>query len=237
MIRSYLFIPIVLLTFLLYYGSSVVYGIIIRDFRKAVSIFAKLWAKHLLLLSGITVDVHNSEQIPDENNIIFAANHQSMIDILICMAYIPHHIGFLAKKSLFKIPIFGKALSSMGCLPVDRGNARKDLSMLKDAADHINNGHGVIIYPEGTRSGSQKLGKFKRGCLVLASESNATIIPTGIKGSYKTLTKGSIKVKPAHIDIYFGKPFKMSSSPSREEYSEKLGFLKEEISRLITSHD
>ena len=234
-IRGIFFIPAVVLLFILYSSVAPLFAIISGSLKNTYSSLAKIWARHVLKFANISVQVNKLENIPHDETCIFVSNHQSMMDIFICFACIPLQIGFFAKKSLFRIPYYGWVLAKSSSLPVDRKDARKDHVILENAVQAVKNGQHLIIYPEGTRSGKAELNRFKRGCLFLAGKSQATIVPTAIKDSYKTAKKGSMMVFPAQTSITFGKPFKVPENMTKQEQQKILEKLENEIKIMIST--
>ncbi|HAR64107.1 MAG: hypothetical protein DKM50_12865 [Candidatus Margulisiibacteriota bacterium] len=232
-IRSIIFLPATVTLFILYSLGAPFLTISTKNIKQAYIRVARVWAQHLLRLAGITVTAEGLENVPMDQTCIFVSNHQSMIDIFICFGYIPKYIGFFAKKSLFSIPYYGWILKISGSIPIDRSDAKKDFSTLESAAQKIKQGQDLIIYPEGTRSGKPQLNSFKRGCVVLASKSQAVIIPTAIKDSYKAVRKGSIQVYPAHLSISFGKPVKVPENSTRKQHMVIVKKLENEISDML----
>ena len=72
---------------------------------------------------------------------------------------------------------------------------------MKNATEILKNGTSVAIAPEGTRSGSKKLGEFKKGAFHLAMKGGVPIVPIVIKNAYKAMPKGSKIFKPTHIEV------------------------------------
>ena len=126
---------------------------------------------------------------------IFMANHQSDFDILIVLAHIPGQFRWIAKKELFKIPIFGKAMRNAGYIEIDRQNHEKALKSLDEAAQKIREGKSVVTFPEGTRSRDGKIRPFKQGMFHLAIRAGVPIVPISIIGAREIMPKRTLKVK------------------------------------------
>lgn len=168
--------------------------------------YGRLWAKCILWVSGVGVEVRELDNISSNQSYIFAANHQSYYDILALLGYLPVQFRFLAKKELFRIPIFGWAMYSAGYIPIDRSHPQKALKSLETAALKVTEGISVIIFPEGTRSPDGKVKSFRRGGFVLAIQSGKPVVPITIDGGYKVLPRGGLKVRSGKIKVVIGKP-------------------------------
>jgi len=174
----------------------------------AVHAIATLWFKIILALSGVRVNVRGVENIPKGAPVIFLSNHQGAFDIPALQAYIPLRYRWVAKKSLFSIPVVGWSMSMAGYIPIEREAARKASKSIDAAAEKIKNGLSVLVFPEGTRSVSGELLPFKRGAFSLAVRSGAPVIPVAITGTKDIMKKGSLSIRPAGVDISIGAPIR-----------------------------
>jgi len=113
---------------------------------------AQKWARGILRLSGVEVEVRGAENILPDRPQIFMANHQSFFDIFIVLAFIPAQFRFIAKKELFRVPIFGSALRRYGTIEIDRQHHASAVRSIGEAARKIREGKSVVTFPEGTRS-------------------------------------------------------------------------------------
>lgn len=115
---------------------------------------------------------------------MFVANHASWMDIPFFGGLIGwRNYKFVSKNELGGIPILGKAIKVGGNLMLDRSNRRSQLKTLKDGIKTLKNGVHLCTFPEGTRSRSGKLGKFKNGAFKMAHKAKAPVIPVSIVGA------------------------------------------------------
>jgi 1-acyl-sn-glycerol-3-phosphate acyltransferase len=171
---------------------------------------ARLWANILLKITGIRVTIIGRENFVTGKPQIFMANHQSDFDILIFLAAIPADFVWTAKKELFSIPVFGRAMKKAGYIAIDRNDHEKALENLAEAAEKIRGGLSVASFPEGTRSRDGKLLPFKPGMFYLALQTGAPIVPIAIIGSGKIMSKKSLKVNRGEITMVIDKPIDVS---------------------------
>lgn len=167
---------------------------------------ARLWARMLLWLSGIRVDVIGRENVLIGRPQIFMANHQSDFDILIVLAHIPGQFRWIAKKELFKIPIFGQAMKNAGYIEIDRQNHERAMKSLDEAAAKIREGKSVVTFPEGTRSKDGTIKPFKQGLFHLAIQVGVPIVPISIIGAHEIMPKRTLKVNPGRITMVIDRP-------------------------------
>ena len=123
-----------------------------RRSERKVQVFPRFWGQMLCRLAGVQVRIEGLEQITPEQTYIFAGNHVSQYDIFSFQGYFPHDFRWIAKKELFRIPVFGQAMRRIGYIPIDRSHGRQALKSLDAAARRIAAGSSVLIFPDGTRS-------------------------------------------------------------------------------------
>lgn len=181
----------------------------IRKSEVKVQIFPRYWGRMLCWLAGVRVRVEGIENIDPGQAYIFAGNHCSQYDICSFQGYFPHDFRWIAKKELFRIPLFGQAMHRAGYIPVDRSQGRQALKSLDEAAKRIAAGSSVLIFPEGTRSADGTLQEFKAGAILLATKAGVPIVPLGFNGSYDVLPKGKLIPRSGEIKIRVGTPISM----------------------------
>lgn len=178
--------------------------------EEKVHLVANIWARMLLWLTGVKVDIEGEENVSPDKPQIFMANHQSDYDILIVLAHIPGQFRWIAKKELFRIPIFGKAMRNAGYIEIDRQHHENAMKSLEEAAQKIREGKSVVTFPEGTRSRDGKIKQFKQGMFYLAIQSGAPIVPISIIGADKIMPKRTLMIKPGRIKMVIDKPIDVS---------------------------
>lgn len=169
-------------------------------------VFPRYWGRILCRLAGVRVRVEGVDQLDPHKTYIFAGNHCSQYDIFAFQGYFPHDFRWIAKKELFRIPLFGQAMHRVGYIPIDRSHGRQALKSLDEAARRIACGSSVLIFPEGTRSSDGVLREFKAGAVLLAIKAGVEIVPLGINGSHRVLAKGALLPRPGEIVLRIGSP-------------------------------
>ena len=162
---------------------------------------AVLWA------SGTPVRVIGLENIDRENPQVIACNHQSMWDVWAVAANLPVRNHFVAKKEIRKIPIFGRSAEAAGHVFVDRGHRASAVESLKVAGRRIREENSTVVtFPEGTRSLTGDLQRFKKGPFIMAIEAGVPVVPTVIDGTFEILPKRGFRLHPQPITLQYGKP-------------------------------
>ena len=174
-----------------------------------------LWSRILLFLSGVTVEIKGAENLLQDRPQILASNHRGAFDILALQGFIPIQFRWVAKKSLFKIPIIGWSMSLAGYVSIDREKAGSAYKSIERAAEKVKKGASVLIFPEGTRSAAGSLLPFKRGGFLLAAKSGVPIVPVSIRGTENLMKKESILIRPGTVKVVIGKPIPVSDADEK----------------------
>ncbi len=204
-------------------------------FRKSPAkalVFPRIWGRLTCRLVGVRVRVEGLENIEADQTYIFAANHVSQFDIFTFQGYFPHDFRWIAKKELFRIPIFGTAMQRTGFIAMDRSHGREALKSLNKAAEQIAGGTSVIIFPEGTRSRDGRLHPFKTGTIMLAIKAGVPVVPVGINGTYAILPKGRLLAGSGEVVIRVGTPIPTADFTSHDK--QKLArYLHDRVGELL----
>ena len=116
---------------------------------------------------------------------ILMSNHQSYYDIPLLYMTIPDkaNLRMIAKKELFRIPLWGRGLKTAEFISIDRSDHEKSMESMEAAKEKMKSGIMIYVAPEGTRSRDGKLGEFKKGGFLLAIQTESIIIPIGLRGT------------------------------------------------------
>jgi 1-acyl-sn-glycerol-3-phosphate acyltransferase len=218
-LRALFVIPFALFMTLLISLITLLKTLVLNKGANSVQGLAAWWARSICWASGVKVAVDVAEQLEPGIPYIFAANHQSQFDIFVLQGFLGINFRWLAKKELFRVPIWGPAMRRAGYIPIDRSHGRQAIKSLGEAAQKIAAGTSVIIFPEGTRSKDGKLHDFKAGAMVLAIKSGVPIVPVAIRGTYEILPKGELLVTPGKVQIRLGRPIETKNYSSRDKHA------------------
>ncbi|MES2615522.1 MAG: 1-acylglycerol-3-phosphate O-acyltransferase [Bdellovibrionota bacterium] len=178
---------------------------------------ANLWGKIVQFLNPWwTFEIIDKENLAKKGQaVVYVANHQSQVDIL-ALFIISTRFRWLSKASLFKIPIFGWAMSAIGYVSVVRRSKKSRERCMRIAAQHLKHGTPMIFFPEGTRSKTGELGAFKEGAFRLAHAMHLPIIPITINGCAELLPKGSLLPNIANVTIHIHEPIQSTNLSSED---------------------
>lgn len=203
--------------------------------KRAFFAIGPLWARQMFWVSGVKLDVQGWEQLPEAirteaQPVIFMSNHESNLDPPVLISAIPVPAVYISKKELKWVPLVGWAAGLGGTLFIDRGNRERAIRSIHQAAAEIRGGKTVVIFPEGTRTRTGKLGPFKKGGFAMAQDAGVPIVPLATVGGFQTLPPGSLRFRPGRYRILVGEPVEPSAFPDREALMQKV---RSEIERLV----
>jgi 1-acyl-sn-glycerol-3-phosphate acyltransferase len=135
--------------------------------------------------------------------VLLVSNHQSHLDPVLVGLACPRQLKYLARIGLFFWP-FSLWIRSLGAVPIDRD--RGAIGGIKTTLRLLNEGHAVLVFPEGSRTPEGKLHDLLPGFCLLARRSGATIVPIGIRGAYDAMPRGSAFPRPRRIRLVFSRP-------------------------------
>jgi 1-acyl-sn-glycerol-3-phosphate acyltransferase len=170
------------------------------------SVVARCWARVLLRVSGVRVEVEGLDNFDPSRSSVFISNHQSHYDILAVAGFLPAQVRFIAKKELFKIPGFGWALKKGGHVRIDRDDRAQAFASYHRAAEKIREGISIFVCAEGTRSADGTVGPFKKGGFVLALKAGVPIVPITMSGGRKILPKEKLAFRKGAMRMVVDKP-------------------------------
>ncbi len=162
-------------------------------------IVARCWARSILFVSRIQVEIRGLSRIDLNRPYIYMPNHISNFDIPVLLAHLPVQFRWLAKAELFRFPLFGYAMKRAGYISIDRSNRKSAFESLEKAAEAIQNGKSVLIFPEGTRSRDNTIHEFKKGGFVLSIKSRVPIVPVIIHGTWDIMSKKGLMIRPGKV--------------------------------------
>lgn len=209
--------------------------------RKIVHEMSRYMTWLFFLIPCVRRKITGLEHIDKNKSYVIVMNHTSGLDIL--AAYkIPLNFRWVSKREVFKTPFFGPMLLVHGDIPIERGNASAAMAkVINDGKLWLSRGASVAIFPEGTRSKSGEIRRFKAGAFNLAKEAGVEILPVVMNGTGATL-KGWMMNWGHHIGIRVLKPISVEEVQAtdvkdmmqkvQEQMTESLADLREEMKGL-----
>ncbi|HEY7370421.1 MAG TPA: lysophospholipid acyltransferase family protein [Thermoanaerobaculia bacterium] len=189
--------------------------------------FARGWARSVLWVAGMPVEARHRSRVVKGRSYVVAPNHESFVDILVLFSALPTTVRFMAKRSIFRVPVLGWAIAAAGFVPVDRGDRKSAGTSVDIALRRLRDGRSLVLFPEETRGSGGDLLPFKRGAELLALRAGLPLLPVGIAGTAARLPRGSLRVTPGPVAIAIGEEI-----AAEGEKGSTTSRLREEISRL-----
>lgn len=190
------------------------------------------WARVVLLASGVTLTVDGLEHLDLSQRYIFVANHQSHMDVPSIVAALPLTVRFVAKQSLFKIPVFGQAIRAVGTIEIDRSNREDALKKMQEAQTGVARQASILFFAEGTRSEDCQLKPFKKGAFAMAAALGLPIVPIGVSGTNAVLPPGLHPIRGGPVRVRIGTPFAVGEN-TPEERRRLQRRAEEEVAKLL----
>ncbi|WP_369699567.1 lysophospholipid acyltransferase family protein [Nesterenkonia sp. Act20] len=192
--------------------------------RKAFEIAVKLSCRPVI--TGL-------EHTPAEGGFIVASNHLSFLDSVLIQALFPRTVSFFAKAEYFnQTGVKGRAMKlffeSVGSVPVERQHQSASVEALFSLGAIASSGHGVGIYPEGTRSRDGRLYRGKNGVGWLAVATGLPVVPVGLRGTEALQKPDSRMVRPRKFEMHVGEALhfeqlgKKHPLPARRKATEEI---------------
>lgn len=153
------------------------------------------WGAVAVKLAGVRIEADLGDVDP-KGHYVFIGNHQSNLDIPVLFELLKgNRIRFVAKKSLFEIPIYGRALAHAGHICIDRENRRLAMKSLNEAVEKTKEGFSPVIFPEGTRNTAlDELMEFKVGGMIIALKAGLPVVPIVMTNTGRVMPKGKLTI-------------------------------------------
>lgn len=193
------------------------------------------WAQGHLNRAKCEVIVTGNTNYPD-GSVLFVSNHQSNFDTALLMTKIEKPKGYIAKETIKKAPILKDWMLVMHSVFIDRDNPKKAGKAILEGIQILKDGHSLVIFAEGTRSKSNKMGEFKDGAFMLAIKSGVPIIPITICDTHKILEANNNIIIPGTTYLHVHDPIP-TENLSKKDLSELSKNIYEIIEKKLNELD
>lgn len=156
-------------------------------------LFFRLWLR--VRCSGI-------ENIDNSQGGLLLINHQSFLDPMLAAVLLTRPVSYLARDSLFRVPVLGWLLRRTYVIPISREAARG--GSIRLAVECLEQGFLVGVFPEGTRSSGPDVRTFRPGFLAIVRRTKQPVYPVGIYGSARAMPRGAWFVRPGRAFVVYG---------------------------------
>ena len=149
---------------------------------------------------------------------IVVANHESFVDILL-ISHLPFEMKWLSKVENFRIPVMGWEMSLAGDIRLTRGEVSSATDAMRQCADRLSKKVSVMFFPEGTRSKTGELGKFKNGAFRLAIETGTPILPVAVSGCHSALRPNDWRLGVSVAEVRVLEPIEVTGMTVADIYT------------------
>jgi len=167
-------------------------------------LYSVLWIVcRALGVSVFGVRTRFAEPLPERGGLIVLSSHQSHLDPLLLGLACDRRLSSLARSSLYAFKPFGAVITALDAIPIDREASA--LVAMKTVIRRLEEGAAVIIFPEGTRTATGRLGELKSGFALIAKRAGVPIVPVAIVGAWECWPKTRLLPRPGRIRLEFGR--------------------------------
>ena len=155
-----------------------------------------------LAVSVFGFRVRFAEPLPQHGGLLVVSSHQSHLDPLLLGLATDRRLSTLARSSLYRFKPFAAVITSLDAVPIDRNASM--VKTMKSIIGRLRDGRAVVIFPEGTRTATGRLGELKSGFALMAKKAEVPIVPVAIVGAYECWPRTSLLPRPGRIRLEFG---------------------------------
>lgn len=194
-------------------------------------LYAVLWVlSRTMGVAVFGVRYRFAEPLPLTGGLIVLSSHQSHLDPLLLGLAADRRLSSLARSSLYRFRPFGFMIAALGAVPIDRNASM--VTAMKTVVRRLEGGAAVIIFPEGTRTATGRLGEMKSGFALLAKRSGVPIVPVAIVGAFECWPRTRILPRPGRVRLEFGRLLRPQAIQTMDERT-----LRDECARMIAELD
>lgn len=188
-------------------GVGAVAGVLSNDRRRGVDLATSLFGDIAGPLGNIKVVVSGEHHAWSHRPAVFFVNHQStLIDVLVTSRVLRHGFTVVVKAEVRRMPVVGTMFDLAGVAFLDRTSTSKAISALQPAVAKLRSGISIAMAPEGTRSMSPKVGRFKKGGFHLAIDAGEPIVPIVIRNAGEIMWRNALTAQDGTIEVVVHEP-------------------------------
>jgi 1-acyl-sn-glycerol-3-phosphate acyltransferase len=192
------------------------------------------WSRVVGVITPMRVNVIGRRHINKKQSYIIVSNHQSTYDIFTLYGWLGIDFRWIMKKELRKVFAIGYASEKVGHIFIDRSSPKAAYKSLEEAKRKLVNGTSVVIFPEGTRTGTNHLSTFKRGAFKMAFDLDLPILPVTLVDTHKIMGQGFFNLMPGKAKLVIHEPIDIAQFHHREQ--ELVALVRERMESGFAQH-
>lgn len=216
--------------------AGVAAGVLNGSVREGINVAGSIWGELATSLAGIDLRVEGQENLWAQRPAVFIFNHQSALDFVLMLKLLRRDLTGVGKKEIRRNPIFGPLFAAAGMAFVDRADSGKAIEALQPAVDALREGRSLVIAPEGTRSLTPRLGRFKKGAFHMAMQAGVPVVPVVFRNVLDALPKDALVVRPATIEAVVLPPID-TSEWTRESLDDEIQAIRARYLEILEPPD
>jgi 1-acyl-sn-glycerol-3-phosphate acyltransferase len=192
----------------------------------------RIYTRGQLVVLGTRVEYVVHPDIDPTRQYMFVQNHVNMLDHCTVYAATPHFKQGVELAAHFKLPFYGWFMRQRGTVPVYQDRPlREALQLLCEGVrSEVQKGHSILVFPEGTRTRTGRVGKFRNGLFRIAHDLGLPIVPVSVTGMFEVMRKGAPYVHPGRrVTVYLDQPVETRGVPRHQ-----LSKLVQQVHRTIS---
>jgi len=196
--------------------------------RLANQAIAMRWAQLMVWLVPARVIVHGRQWIEPGQSYVVVANHQSQFDIPVVYGFTGLDLRWVIKSELRRVPFVAQGCRAIGHIFIDRCDPEQARAAINQAVSRLQAGTGILFFPEGTRSRSGDLLRFKKGAFRVAIDRRLPVLPITLQATREVMPPDSLRIRPGTVWMTIHPPV-----PTDRLDLDDLGDLREQVRSTI----
>lgn len=211
----------------LLWAASGLYFAVVCSFVVVLAIFfdprrndrpQRILCRHILRLIGVGFEVRYAPGFDRSRTSLFVANHVNIFDPFVVYSAVPQFVRGLELESHFRIPIYGWLMKRFGNIPVSASATASEMKKLfKRTRAALDSGISLVVFPEGSRTRTGRVGPFKKGVFSMARHFGYPIVPMSIAGSFEAHRTGDWMLYPSKIVVHIHDTIETAGLTKHEE--------------------
>lgn len=196
----------------------------------------RFYTRGQLRVLGCRVRYHVHPKVEPARVYMFCQNHINHLDNCTIYAGTPHYKQGLENEDHFRYPFYGWFMKQRGTIPVPREKAERMARIRDGMRREIDRGHSLLVFPEGTRTRTGRVGPFRAGVFLLARDLGVPVVPVSVVGMYEVMNPRSWLIHRGRpIDVYFDEPVETAGA-SDEKVAEIAAQLEATVRARVDAH-